>query len=105
MQVGDRVFVKGPRFSYAGRFAGEIAEVVEIHLNMYPDNPPGERDLIRVALDSDVMDRRGNDGFLKDPDFWRLGTAFPSEWPGDPRIGLLFHESELEAYPVSPVVG
>ena len=105
MEVGDRVYVKGPRFSYSGKFAGEICEVVAISRNVYPDNPPGERDLIRVALDSDLFDRIDALGFSLDHKFWTLGQVNPTEWPGDDRFGLLFYETELEAYPVSPVVG
>ena len=104
MQKGDYVYIKGPRGSYAGNFAGEICEVIEIVKDVYPDNPPGEKDLIRVGIEPEAIDRVP---FLArmNSSFWRLCEFKYLKLPGDQRFGLNFFERELEPYPESPVVG
>ena len=104
MQKGDYVYIKGPRGSYAGNFAGEIGEVIEVVRNVYPDNPPGQQDLIRVGLEAEAADRisllAGTNA-----DFWRLYHHKYLNLPDDNRFGLNFFPTELEDFPESPVVG
>lgn len=104
MEKGSYVYIKGPRGSYAHQFAGEICEVIERVRNVYPDNPPGMRDLVRVGIEADAVDRIP---FLakQSSEFWRLDSYKYLNLPGDQRFGLNFFDTELEPYPESPVVG
>ena len=104
MQKGDYVYIKGPRGSYAGNFAGEIGEVIEVVRNVYPDNPPGKQDLIRVGIEPEAADRISLLAGAK-ADFWRLSNSKYLNLPGDTRFGLNFFPTELEDFPESPVVG
>ena len=104
MEKGNYVYIKGPRGSYAGNFAGEICEVIERVKDVYPDNPPGQRDLVRVGIEPEAVDRIP---FLakQSSEFWRLDSYKYLNLPGDQRFGLNFFDTELEPYPESPVVG
>lgn len=96
MKKGDQVYIKGPRGTYAASFGSEIGEIVEVCKNLYPDNPPGSRDLFRVALEPEAIDRCKGLAKLHDPDFWRLESATHLGLKGDKRFGILFYEKELD---------
>jgi hypothetical protein len=104
MKEGDYVYIKGPRGSYAGNFAGEIGEVIEIVRNVYPDNEPDQQDLIRVGIAASAATRIPLLA-KQSSEFWRLNNYKYLKLPGDTRFGLNFFPSELEDFPESPVVG
>ena len=104
MEKGDYVYIKGPRGSFSHGFAGEIGEIIEITKEVYPHNEPGERDLYRVAIEPEALDRLPALQSIN-YDFYRLKESAHLNLPGDNRFGLNFFLTEIEAYPVSPVVG
>ena len=109
MQKGDQIYIKGPRHTFAGGYAGEIGEIMSICQDVYPDAPPAERDLVLVAFDADLPERNSHAKRLVNSagDFYRLHRRHEGDWPGDNRVAILFYWSELEPLVSSdsPVVG